>query len=74
MDISTFHFANPKNLIVMLNIYDITGRKVRQYETSNDKIIIHNKNMPNGLYYYRFFSITNEELISNGKIIFVKTN
>ena len=72
-DVSVFHFANPKKSNVILCIYDITGRRVGEYETASNKIIIYRKDMQNGLYYYRL-SIPDEKQVSSGKIIFVKTN
>lgn len=69
--ISTFQFHNLTGALFTLNIYDIFGKKVKQYATTADKINIENHNIADGIYYYQLSSSFAHIPEASGEIIFI---
>ncbi|MCP4437851.1 MAG: T9SS type A sorting domain-containing protein [Aureispira sp.] len=50
-----------------LSIYDITGKEVMQYQTTENSILIQRNQLPQGIYIYQLKG--NQQLIHTGKLI-----
>jgi hypothetical protein len=67
-DILIIEIANPENLSLGLNVYDLNGKLVKQcFHLSGSQLQISTSELPQGMYY---FSVLNEtRTIGNGKFV-----
>jgi hypothetical protein len=55
-----------QNSNAVISIYDVTGKLIRSYSTSNNKLIINREGLESGLY---FISIVSEEKMLRSKVV-----
>jgi subtilisin family serine protease len=54
----------------LITVYNLTGKKVREYSVTGNKFVMERDKLPAGLYYYQFTETTGRDALS-GKLIFV---
>jgi subtilisin family serine protease len=54
----------------VITLYNLTGKKIREFSVTGNKFVMEREKLPAGLYYYQFTEATGKDAIS-GKLIFV---
>jgi choice-of-anchor B domain-containing protein len=71
-DLGIFYYYNPNNLEYRLDIYDITGKVVRQhYNITSDFVCVYREDLPAGTYYYNYRGV-NTDVDLKGKFVIIK--